>query len=405
MDEFTKVVLGLQDYQVLSARQMSETEEELMVSLPTASVCPQCGQMTEIVHQRSAKLSRVLWSFVNGRRLWLVLHRRRLRCQLCRRVFSQPLPGVARRQRVGVMAQVSIIDTLAEQSFAGLRRTCGVSYGRARRILLRLPIPWCDWNDLLGNHQAIALGIDEHSFRGNDLVITITCLTTHRLIAILQNDRQSTLRAWLKALPEEVRGRVVAVCTDLKESFRKVVRQVLPDAELVVDRFHVIQDANRRLEETRRLEQAENKKKLPRWPLVKGEERLTPRQHGQLDILKAQFPTLGEQHWLKEGLRRLYHCTGEGEALVHWQRLILNGEASDDAATIVWTRSLRNWGREILAYFKFPITNGYTEGCHTKVKLLKRMSYGFRNVHVYARKMLLGFQPRTHECLVSHLLT
>ena len=51
------------------------------------------------------------------------------------------------------------------------------------------------------------------------------------------------------------------------------------------------------------------------------------------------------------------------------------------------------WGRTL------RITNGFTEGCHTKVKLLKRLSYGFRNVEVYRRKMLLGFLPKTAAVL------
>jgi transposase len=49
-------------------------------------------------------------------------------------------------------------------------------------------------------------------------------------------------------------------------------------------------------------------------------------------------------------------------------------------------------------HFENRITNGFSEGCHTKVKMLKRISYGLRNVDVYARKMLLVFLP-------PHILT
>src|SRR3989338_11113604 len=56
------------------------------------------------------------------------------------------------------------------------------------------------------------------------------------------------------------------------------------------DHFHVIQDATRRLEETRRLEQSEAKTALPRWPLVKGQERLTPKQQAQLAALQQRYP-------------------------------------------------------------------------------------------------------------------
>lgn len=405
MDKRTKSLLGLQDYQVLATRRISQEEEELVVALPPSSPCPHCRGPTSTVHQEARRPSRVLWSFLNGRRLWLVVRRRRLRCAPCRRAFTQPLPGVAPHQRVSVQAQTALLGALAEQSFAAVRRSYGISYSRAQRLLLRLPVPWCAWTSLVGEEGPIALGIDEHSFRGQDLVITITCLTTHRPLAILPDDRVATLRAWLLALPQEVRCRVVAVSTDLKAAFGKVVAAVLPQAVLVADRFHVIQDANRRLEETRRLEQGEARTTLPRWPLVKGQERLTTRQQRQLEALKARFPVLAEQHWLKEELRELYRCPDAAAAQAHWQRLLLNGEAGDDAATVLWARTLRRWNQAILGYFQYPITNGYTEGCHTKVKLLKRVSYGLRNVEVYIRKMLLGFLPHSHEVLAPHILT
>lgn len=404
MDQDTRRLLDLKGYQVLTSHRY-EQEEEIEVEVLSSSPCPRCGAASDRVHQRAPRPSRILWAFLNGRRLWLLVHRRRLRCWACGQVFSQPLPGVAPRQRVSLMAQTALLGVLAEQSFAALRRSWGISYGRAQRLLLRLPVPWCGWELLLGEGGPIALGIDEHSFRGQNMVITITCLTTHRPLAILPDDRQTTLRSWLLALPEEIKARVVAVCTDLKEAFRKVIARVLPQATLVADHFHVIQDANRRLEETRRLEQSEAKTTLPRWPLVKGQERLTARQGVRLEAIKSRFPTLAEQHWLKEQLRSFYRCPDLPTARQHWQRLLLNGEAGDDAETVRWARTLRRWDKEILGYFHYPVSNGYTEGCHTKIKLLKRLSYGFRNIEVYIRKMLLGFLPRSHEVLAPHILT
>ena len=44
-------------------------------------------------------------------------------------------------------------------------------------------------------------------------------------------------------------------------------------------------------------------------------------------------------------------------------------------------------------HFDNGATNGFTEGCNTKIKMLKRVSYGLRNVEVYWRKRLLGFTP------------
>ncbi len=200
-----------------------------------------------------------------------------------------------------------------------------------------------------------------------------------------------------------MRARVTGACIDLTAGYRSTLRAELPRARIVADRFHVIADADKRLDETRRLEGAAAGEALPRWPLLKGEERLTPRQATRLADLRARYPTIAEQHWIKERLRELYGAPDRRVAEARWTRLLVVMEASDDAAVLVWARTLRRWRKEILGHFELPITTGFTEGCHTKIKLLKRLSYGYRNVQVCLRKMLLGFLPTDPASLRPHL--
>jgi len=54
---------------------------------------------------------------------------------------------------------------------------------------------------------------------------------------------------------------------------------------------------------------------------------------------------------------------------------------------------LSHWPQAIPNHFDRTITNGFTEWCHTKIRMLERLSYGLRNVEVYTGKMLLGFLP------------
>lgn len=385
-------VLHLQGFTVVGVAR-SGCGDEVWVELPAEGTCPHCGELSTRVHQYARKPSRILWCLIGPRQVWLVVTRRRLWCRYCLKAFTQAVSGVGRKKRIGALAVAQTLQWLMAQSFSALRRSSGVTYGRARRILEGLPLPWCDWGDLVGREGPIHLGIDEHSYRGNDLVITITCVSTRKVLAILPDDRQRTLREALRALPGEVRGRVTAVCIDGKESFRKVVRQELPGALIVADHFHLIQDANRRLDETRRLEQAEGGHKVPRWPLLKNAEKLTALQERQREEALTKYPALATQYWVKEHLRDLYRCENWQCADRALSLILTNCQEADDAETVRWGRWLGRWRAEILNYFKVRITNGFTEGCHTKIKLLKRLSYGFRNVQVYLRKMLLGFLP------------
>jgi hypothetical protein len=130
--------------------------------------------------------------------------------------------------------------------------------------------------------------------------------------------------------------------------YRSVLRAELPGARIVADRFHVIADANRRLDETRRLEGGALGEALPRWPLPGGQ-----RRPGGLALGAHPAALAARDHGL---LRAPHH-----------QRLHGGLPHQDQAAH-------------------------------------KRPSYGYRNVQVYLRKMLLGFLPVSHAVLAPHLL-
>ena len=53
-----------------------------------------------------------------------------------------------------------------------------------------------------------------------------------------------------------------------------------------------------------------------------------------------------------------------------------------------WGSTLKRWREPILNHFDNHTTNGFTKGCDTKIKMLKRASYDLRNVEAYSRKML-----------------
>jgi len=84
---------------------------------------------------------------------------------------------------------------------------------------------------------------------------------------------------------------------------------------------------------------------------------------------------------------------GKEEAGEMLDNITLNLKLNDDRELTKWGNTLKRWTEPILNHFGNGTTNGFTEGCNTKIKMLKRLSYGLRNVEGYWRKMLLGFAP------------
>jgi transposase len=106
-----------------------------------------------------------------------------------------------------------------------------------------------------------------------------------------------------------------------------------------------------------------------------------------------RYPGLKGFYWAKEKIRELYRQPGRADATKLLDNVIINLRSADDAEIVRWGNTLKHWREPILNHFDNHTTNGFTEGCHTKIKMLKRISYGLKNAQVYWRKMLLGFVP------------
>jgi transposase len=121
----------------------------------------------------------------------------------------------------------------------------------------------------IGGEEEIFLGIDEHSFRHQELVYTVTEVKKRRLLGVLRGDRIATLKDFLSRIP---RDKVIEVCIDMKESLRKAAEGLFPEAKVVVDRFHVITDSSKRIEQD---VFRSGKARIPRKIFLIGREKLS----------------------------------------------------------------------------------------------------------------------------------
>ncbi len=354
--------------------------------------CPRCGKRFKRLHQqgKKRKIKHQLWGKTS---IYLIGRKNRWECSKCKKPFTEVWPGVKKWSRKTETAEYQILSLLKGKSFRQLSEENGVSDHEARYLLSKVNLS-PSWQEE-EKQDDIILGIDEHSYRGRNLVITITNLSLRRLKAILPDDQQKSLKTWLNAIPLDIKIKIKEVCIDMKELFVSAIRQELPAVNIVIDHFHIIQDANRRLDEARRLEQEMQKRKHigKRWWFLMGQERLDTKHREMLDQLLEQYDSLKEFYYYKEQLRALYKAKSREEATVLMSKIILNMECSDDAEINQWGRTLKHWRNYILNYFNNKTTNAFTEGAHNKIKMIKRMSFGFRNVQTYIRKMMIAFIP------------
>jgi len=388
-DNGTTILLGLKDYKVGEVRG-GEEKVTVKTEVKGREKCPHCGSGRLYPHGES-KPREVLHTWSNGKRVYLEFHRRRWKCRDCKHTFTEGRELVRSRSRLTRPAEAEALWQLKDRNFSQVTRELGVGYGTLRRLLERE----IDEEALgfMQDEDEIYLGIDEHSFRHQELVHTITEVKQRKVVGILRDDRIATLKKFLTKIP---RDKVKEVCIDMKDGLRKAAEAVFPSARVVVDPFHVIADSNKRMDEARRIEQDVHRKRqvqIPKKIFLVGREKLTEEKKQKVDTLLERYPGLKGFYWAKEKIRELYRQPGRGEATRLLENIIFNLKSADDAELIRWGNTLKHWREPILNHFDNHTTNGYTEGCNTKIKMLKRVSYGLKNVEVYWRKMLLGFVP------------
>lgn len=361
-----------------------ETIEVFVRSPRHFAMCPSCGDSSKRIHKRNKRV--VKHMLCDGKVVLLKLTVRTFLCISCG-TFREDIPGVSRKKTTEHYRQM-MIPKVKDRSFTSVAKEYFVSSSTLERattdLMQQTTVPWPE--------DPFALGIDEHSFSGRDMMTTLTDLTGHRLLEILKDDGQTTIARFLRNIPESVRKQIICVCMDMRFGFRSIVEKELPNIPLVVDKFHLIQQFNWHMGELRQAF-TERTFSIPKKLLEKNREDLTEEEHAKLKIIFKRYPPLKEFWVMKELMRKIYRLKNPEVAKRQFQDL-LNGLEFDHR--LRWQqlyKTLLRWKEPILNYFTFKVTNAYTEGVHTRIKLLKRISYGFRNKTNYIAKMTLAFLP------------
>lgn len=367
--------------------------------------CRSCGKRATTVH-RYLPPQEIKHMFWEGNLVKLSLSKRVFGCWWCKKagkswVTSEQIPLVIKNRSYSAVYADQIVKGLGSTSFKTQQELAQTSFQTIQKLLSERVDPLIGvWPD---GETVRAIGLDGHSFSGRTMLPTITDLTNHRLITILPDDRRTTVRGFLRHIPEEKKHTIEEVCIDMDTHYLRAIGEELPQARIVVDFFHVVADANRRVNEQRILIQKSEKVTLPKRPFEKKKEYLTPNEWVTINESTRAYPELGELWRIKEKIRSIHKTPSSPLAKILYTALIREMKISPYASVKAWAKTLARWESYILQYFEHHTTNGYTEGVNTKLKTIKRLSYGFRNIHNYIRKSLLCFIPLS--LLLTHFLT
>lgn len=372
-------------------------------STRTGTRCRQCGAAIEEFHGYGERL-RLRPLPILGRPVFIELRPRRYRCLFCddHPTTTQQLDWYEARAPHTKAYDQWLLRLLIGSTIQDVLRKEGLTYDAVLGAVER-PVAGAV-NGATVSSLGV-LGLDEIALRkGPDHFIVLVTQQrgdgTVALLGVLPDRKKETVGAFLRSLPWRLRATITDVCTDMYAGYGNAVQEEVPQARVVVDRFHVAKAYRASADTLRKEVLGELKAQLTpdeyqflkgtMWPFRRARKDLTPEEKERLALLLEAAPDLRQAYALREKLTAIFdreHSKQSGAAaLKRWMKQV---RASGLTCFDSFLKTLENWLDEITNYFVARLTSGFVEGFNNKVKVLKRRCYGITNLtHLFQRLSL-----------------
>ena len=387
-------ILGLPGFRVLTMQCDGEApDSRLTIRIERRGlrryVCGGCGGRTGRVRSGTdRRWDDLPWA---SHPVTLVYAQRRVRCRRCgirteRIALADPKARVTRRLRQQIGLDCQSMPT----SHAAVRH--GVSWSKARRAEVAF---LAEWDRARARHRPRYLGADEiQRGKGQQFWTVLSDLIRGEVIGLAKDRTEDSLRALLRTrLDARQRAAVQAVCTDMHRPYLNAVGETLKDAEIVFDKFHVLQHASAALDEMRRQEFFRSGPAMrehgrgKRWLLLRRWKTLRGSKRAELQALFTANRRLFKAYVLREQLDRLWTYTTRTGVLrfllgwiaaLRWQRLPELERLGDFLFRHV---------EGIAAYCDHRVRFGVVESINTTIKAVLRRARGMRDEHILLLKL------------------
>ena len=353
----------------------------------TRPACVHCASDTvriKATHSRTLKHTR------QGNQI-MILHLSvpKYHCQNCDRYFRHQFPGVRPRLRATESYRLEVFEAhdggVSQRKLSVTHRIGSATIERWYQQQIKRRV-----SELSGRSCPRVLGIDEHFFtRKQGFATTLVDLKNHKVFDVVLGRSELSLRQYLSRLPG--REKVQIVVMDLSETYRQIVQKYFPNAKIVADRFHVIRLVNQHFLNLWKQQDPVGRMNRGLLSLMRRHQwNLSKEQRDNLARYLEPFPALKALYFAKQRLNKLLRLKNltARHAQNFLSRLLklITQFAQSPAKTLANT--LKSWIEPIVRMWRFSKSNGITEGFHTKMEMMSRRAYGFRNFENYRLRVL-----------------
>lgn len=396
--------------------------------------CPFCKEKNSLIFSGCSK-ERVIHDVIRGNyRIDIVLKPSRLKCNCCGQRFVAQTPEIDDTHPMTTRLLDYLRDECFLQSHTMLAERSGVSVETIRNILNE---EIEKFDNERKNNPLLAprvLGIDEKHIN-NIMRGTLVDVDEGVLLDMLEDNKKQTMKNAIMLL-REWDSRIEVVTTDMNNSYLKWLPTFLPNATIVIDKFHVIQDIEQRISSTKKVlykhraevirkieDPKERIRQMNILRILNDDGRLLnysmetlvredkTGKAQKLATLISEFPEFRLLRELYFAVENMYYCETYEEAEQAWEEWIQILPPGGEAEYKIWCdlysvippmfdcfRSFSRPGFQqfkpyILNYFKPGCrkTNAATEGINTLIRNVNSLGNGYSFKVLRAKCLYLSF--------------
>ncbi|MCD2257260.1 ISL3 family transposase [Lactobacillus sp. CC-MHH1034] len=336
--------------------------------------------------------------------VYLELKKQRYLCKQCRTTFMAKTEVVAAHCSITRPVHWAItLDARTNTSLKTIAQRYHISSASVQRILIQ---------DNAYSLQEKRNYLPEHlcfdEFKATDTYSFIWMdAQSHALGAVLPSRRIATLKDYFLGFPLAERLKVKSIVVDLNAAYINFIPAVFPNVQIIIDRFHIINMANRALNTCRKRLMKQQKRSSREYKLLKSNWRIFLRDAKTLEAKKLSYhPTVGYYDTdvnlvhlalsLDETFKQTYEVYQGTYSAVHDRdakalKAVLNNYRPLHNEMDTTIRSLKIHWQALLNSCRYDYSNGPIEGANHKIKEIKRTSYGFRNQRNFKLRIYLQF--------------
>lgn len=376
---------------ILKKEKYSKNLIELWVEcLLKEHICPSCNSSTSRVHDY---YTRSFNHIMVGKRTTKIYYKqRRYVCLHCGKRFAENNSFIQKFYRHSNDVVNSVFDDLTSiKNLSQIGHDNNMSSQNVSRLMNKfMPI----FHNTTSLPEAI--GIDE--FRGNSggnkFQVVITNLKTHKVIDVISDRSEDALYNFFRKISNPKNVKLVAM--DLSLFFKKIIADVFPNAKIIADTFHFTRLMHWALDNVRK----EVQKGLPkdmriyfkrsRSVLHKRINDLNPDEYNQLTNMLDYNENLRWAYSIVQNLFEIIDEKNPDKKVALFKEFMTYASNCDLPEFNKHIQTYFKWHKYIINSFYTNYSNGITEGLNTKIKTLKRVSFGFRNFQNFRLRILMA---------------